>query len=91
MKMTFVPAEPKRIRHIGVFCCVSITNESQYGSLENQIEQYKNWIAKVNTWTLIDIYADRAFGKSSNRPEFQRMLQDCHDGMLDTIMTKSIS
>jgi len=40
---------------------------------------------------LIDIYVERSFGKSSARPDFQRMLQDCYNGGIDTIMTKSIS
>ena len=91
MKVTFIPAKPKRINRIGVYCRVSTTNESQDDSLENQIGHYKDWITKVKEWTLVDIYADRVSGKSSNRPEFQRMLQDCHDGRINTIMTKSIS
>jgi Site-specific recombinases, DNA invertase Pin homologs len=91
MKITYIPPKPKRISRIGVYCRVSTTNESQYGSLENQINHFKDWISKVYEWKLIDIYVDRSSGKSSARPDFQRMLQDCHDGRIDTIMTKSVS
>jgi Site-specific recombinases, DNA invertase Pin homologs len=91
MKITYIPPKPKRISRIGVYCRVSTTNKSQYGSLENQINHFKDWISKAYEWKLIDIYIDRSSGKSSARPDFQRMLQDCHDGRIDTIMTKSIS
>ena len=37
------------------------------------------------------IYADRASGKNSNRPEFQRLISDCHNVSIDLILTTSIS
>jgi predicted site-specific integrase-resolvase len=70
-KITTIPAIPKKISHIGVYCRVSIANESQQDSLENQISHYRSMIAQVATWELVDIYADKASGRSTNRPEFQ--------------------
>ena len=38
------------------------------------------------------MYADQGIsGTSENRPEFQRMMEDCRAGKIDLIVTKSIS
>lgn len=38
------------------------------------------------------MYADQGIsGTSENRPEFQRMMEDCRAGKIDLIITKSIS
>ncbi len=91
MKVTMIPPKPKKILRVGVYCRVSTKKESQQNSLENQISYYKNTISKVSAWCLVDIYADKASGRSSNRPEFKRLLNDCEERKIDLIMTKSIS
>lgn len=42
-------------------------------------------------WRLIDIYLDFHSGLDDNRPELQRLINDCKDGVIDTILTKSVS
>ncbi|NGP73293.1 recombinase family protein, partial [Staphylococcus aureus] len=42
---------------------------------------------QLNGYELVDTYADRGIsGKSMNRPELQRMLNDAKNGKLDSVM-----
>jgi DNA invertase Pin-like site-specific DNA recombinase len=65
----------------------------QDGSFVTQCEYYRKKIAADPQLELVGIYADQ--GKSGRtikgRPEFNRLLQDCKDGKIDIIYTKSIS
>lgn len=90
-KVIIIPPKSKKILRVGAYCRVSSTKESQDDSLENQISHYKKLVSQMSNWYLIDIYADKASGRSSNRPEFQRLIADCYDGRIDLILTKSIS
>ena len=62
-------------------------------SFEAQKDYYEKLIESHPGWTLVGIYADRGISGTSRekRPEFNRMLQDCRDGKIQMILTKSVS
>jgi DNA invertase Pin-like site-specific DNA recombinase len=65
----------------------------QDGSFETQRAYYLHYIKAQPDMIFAGVYGDH--GKSGrsikDRPEFQRMLQDCEAGRIDLILTKSIS
>ena len=54
---------------------------------------YTQFIQKNPEWELAGIYADDGITgtNTKKREEFNRMIQDCMDGKIDMIITKSIS
>ena len=51
-----------------------------------------NLINMEHEWLFVGIYSDEAItGTKSERKGFQQMLEDCKDGKVDMIITKSIS
>ncbi len=61
-------------------------------SLSAQISYYSEFIQKHRGWEYVGVYADEAItGTKEIRPEFQRLLEDCRNGKIDMVITKSIS
>ena len=61
-------------------------------SLSAQISYYSKLIQDNPNWQYVGVYADEAqTGTKDSRPEFQRLLEDCKQGKIDMIITKSIS
>lgn len=78
-------SEMKRKR-IGGYIRVSTEKQVMGYSIEGQITQIEQY-CQFNGYELVDIYADRGIsGKSMNRPELQRMLNDAKNGKLDCVM-----
>src|SRR5690606_6363182 len=65
----------------------------QASSYDLQVAHYKDYVSKNPAWILADVYADEGISGTStkNRTEFNRMIQDCEEGRIDYILTKSIS
>ena len=80
-------------KRIAVYARVSTASEMQASSYEIQVSHYKDYVSKNPAWTLVDVYADEGISGTStkNRTEFNRMIQDCEEGRIDYILTKSIS
>lgn len=78
---------------VAAYCRVSTLEDAQAGSFELQIQHFQQMIAANDRWEEVGIYADE--GKSGTnmkkRPQFQKMIQDCRDGKIDLILTKSVS
>ena len=94
MKITELPAKPKeqQITRVAAYARVSSDKDAAFHSLEAQTEYYKQYVAAHPGWQLVGIYSDNGIsGTTINRPEFQRMLQDCRDGKIDLVVTKSIT
>lgn len=72
---------------------MSKDSEDQLNSYKSQKAYYTDLIKKNKEWVFVDIYADEAItGKQvTKREDFQRMINDCMNGKIDMIMTKSIS
>lgn len=82
----------ERIR-VAAYARVSTDQEEQLGSFQSQIKYYTDKINENKEWVFAGIYSDEAItGTSSGKREgFQKMIQDCMDGKIDMILTKSIS
>lgn len=94
MKITEIPAKPqeKKIIRVAAYARVSADKDAAFHSLESQTAYYEKYIKQNPNWTLVDIYSDNGIsGTVINRPEFQRMLEDCRSGKMDLIVTKSIT
>lgn len=73
-------------KRIGAYIRVSTERQVEGYSIEGQITQIEQYF-QFNGYELVDIYADRGIsGKSMNRPELQRMLNDAKNGKLDCVM-----
>ena len=75
------------------YCRVSTDSDEQATSYEAQIEHYTEYISKNPEWVLAGIFADDGITgtNTKKRDEFNRMIEECHDGNIDMIITKSIS
>lgn len=78
---------------VAAYCRVSTDSDEQENSYENQVANYKKYILDHPNWIFVGIYADKGIsGKfTKNRPEFLKMINDCRQGKIDRIVTKSIS
>lgn len=73
-------------KRIGGYIRVSTEKQVMGYSIEGQITQIEQY-CQFNGYELVDIYADRGIsGKSMNRPELHRMLNDAKNGKLDCVM-----
>lgn len=72
---------------------MSTNHEEQQTSLAAQKDYYAKLIDAHADWTLAGIYADNGVTGTSylQRREFQRIMQDCENGQIDRIITKSVS
>ena len=74
------------------YCRVSTGMECQEGSYEWQKRYYTGYISNVPDCELVKVYGDEGSGRSmQRRPGFRQMLQDCAEGKIDVIYTKSVS
>ena len=83
----------QRQLRVAAYCRVSTDSEEQASSYEVQVAHYTQFIQKNPEWELAGIYADDGITgtNTKKREEFNRMIQDCMDGNIDMIITKSIS
>ena len=78
---------------VAAYCKVSTDSDEQMNSYQAQVNHYIDLIKKNKEWEFVEIYADSGISgtQSDNRDEFQRMISDANDGLIDIIITKSIS
>ena len=78
---------------VAACCRVSTAMDEQLTSYEAQIAHYSEYISKHPGWELAGIYADSGISgtNTKKREEFKRMIEDCTDGRIDMVITKSIS
>ena len=84
--------EVPKIR-VAAYCRVSTESDEQATSYEAQIEHYTDYIEKHPGWELAGIYADDGISgtNTKKRDEFNRLIDDCMNGQVDMVITKSIS
>ena len=83
---------PARLKRVAAYARVSMETERLNHSLSAQVSYYSELIQKHPGWVYAGVFADDGItGTKTNRPEFQRMLQECEAGNIDIILTKSIS
>ena len=80
-------------QRVAVYARVSTDDPRQTSSYELQKNYYEDLVQHNPHWTLVDIYADEGISGTSlnHREAFKRMIQDCNDGKIDLIITKSVS
>ena len=85
--------ENNEIKRVAAYCRVSTLLEEQGLSYESQCAYYESLIGNTPDMELVGVYGDQGFSglHAKNRPEFQRMIEDCLEGKIDLIMVKSIS
>ncbi|MFI3326645.1 MAG: recombinase family protein [Clostridia bacterium] len=84
--------ESVKIRVAG-YARVSRDSDDQLNSFYAQIKHYKKVIENNQNYELVEVYADEGITgvSTENRQEFNRMIEDCKDGKIDRIITKSTS
>lgn len=89
---TVKQSEQKKLR-VAAYCRVSTDSEEQETSYEAQVTHYTEYIQKNPEWELAGIFADDGISgtNTKKRDEFNRMIDECHAGNIDMIITKSIS
>lgn len=80
-------------QRVAAYVRVSTDDDEQLESFQSQKKYYQEKISENRDWVMVGIYADEAITgtKVDKREQFQRMIQDCLDGKIDVIITKSVS
>ena len=101
--VTFIPAtkiigvktepEAKPRLRVAAYCRVSTDREEQESSFDAQVDHYTKYINGNGDWIFAGIYADEGISGMSTRKrcQFNRMIEDCLDGKIDMVVTKSVS
>lgn len=79
--------------NVAPYCRVSTFQEAQAESFELQKKYYEEYVERHPNWTLVDIYADEGISATSmrRRKDFIRLVEDCKQGKVNRIITKSVS
>lgn len=80
-------------QRVAVYASVSTDDPRQTSSYELQKNHYHDVISKSPNWKLVQIYADEGISGTSlqHRDQFKLMIEDCKQGKIDLIVTKSVS
>lgn len=80
-------------QRVAAYCRVSTDSEDQLNSYKSQVQYYTSLIKKKSDWIFAGIYADEAITGTqvTKREDFQRLINDCVNGEIDMVITKSIS
>jgi len=90
-KLNVIAPLPK-LKRVAAYARVSGGSDDMLHSLAAQVEYYTSLIRNNPDWVYSGIYADEAkTGTKSGRSEFQRLIADCRAGLIDEIITKSVS
>ncbi len=92
IKLTSCVIKLPKLLKVAAYARVSSGKDAMMHSLSAQISYYSKLIQDNPNWQYCGVYADEAkTGTKDSRPEFQRLLEDCKQGKIDMIITKSIS
>ena len=84
-------ALPKLTR-VAAYARVSSAKDAMHHSLSAQVSYYSSLIQQHPGWRYAGVYADEAkTGTRDTRENFQRLITDCKAGLIDAVITKSIS
>ena len=91
--LTKLPHNALHKRRVAAYARVSTEQEEQANSYEAQVDYYKNFIKNRPEWTLVDIYTDKGISGTNlkHRDGFNKMISDARAGLIDLIVTKSVS
>lgn len=80
-------------KKVAAYCRVSTDQDDQLLSLETQKAHYESWIQGHSDWEYAGLYYDEGLSgtKMDTRPSLLRMMEDCKHGLIDYVVTKSVS
>lgn len=80
-------------RRVAVYARVSTDDPRQTSSYELQKNYYEDYVSHHSNWKLVHIYADEGISGTSlrHRDSFKKMIDDCENGKIDMIITKSVA
>lgn len=80
-------------KRVAAYARVSKDTVSLKHSLSAQVSAYSERIQNNSQWEYAGVYIDEGISgtRVDKRPDFQRMIKDCENGLIDIILTKSIS
>ena len=101
-KATIIKGTEKAVRkgsaiseqlNVAPYCRVSTDSDEQLESYKAQVEYYTDLVNSKSKWNLVDIYADEGLSgtQTKKREDFNRMIDDCMNGKIDMVITRSIS
>ncbi|WP_270640105.1 recombinase family protein [Longibaculum muris] len=72
---------------------VSSKSDDQIHSFNSQVAYYSQYINQLQNTIIVDVYTDEGITGTviEKRNGFKKMIQDCRDGLIDRIITKSIA
>lgn len=78
---------------VAAYCRVSTDSDEQELSLETQKNHYESYIKANSEWEYAGIYYDDGVSgtKTAKRDGLLRLMEDCEKGLIDLVITKSIS
>jgi DNA invertase Pin-like site-specific DNA recombinase len=80
------------LKRVCAYARVSSGKDAMLHSLAAQVSYYSDFIQHHPEWQYAGVYADEALtGTKGSRPEFVRLIDDCKSGLIDLVITKSIS
>lgn len=85
--------ELPRKKRVAAYARVSVEKGRTLHSFSAQVSFYNNLIQKNPEWEFAGVYADSGISGTgiNKRNDFKRLLEDCEQGKVDIILTKSIS
>lgn len=90
IKTVQLQPKPEMLLNVAVYARVSSGKDAR--SLSAQVSFYSSMIQNHKGWNYAGVYSDEAItGTKETRESFQRLLNDCRDGKIDLVITKSIS
>lgn len=80
-------------RNVCAYARVSSDKDVNISSFNEQIDYYTNYIISNDNWNFCGVYADEGITGTSieKRPQFKLMIERAKCGLIDLVITKSIS
>lgn len=87
-----ISIKTKKLR-VCAYARVSTDKDDQANSYESQVRYFTEYIKQHSDWTFAGIYADEGISgtNTKKRREFNRMITDAENGLIDLILTKEVS
>lgn len=91
-KIHYIPARPKPIKRVSIYCRVSSSKDEQLKSLSNQISGLTRKVANIPSWRIMDMYVEIQSAKvKTTRSELSRLIKDCQSDKLDIVVLRDVS
>ena len=82
-----------KFKRVAAYARVSVERGRTLHSYSAQVSYYNELIQKNPEWEFAGVYSDLGISGTGieKRNDFKRLLQDCEEGKIDIILTKSVS